>query len=54
MVLAALLMLADVAAERAALHGSWPFARIATGMLLAYPCGLLLGARLRGAPLHKP
>jgi len=57
MVLAALLMLADVVAERVALHGSWPEARIATGMLLAYPCGLLVGARLLASPratVHKP
>jgi uncharacterized membrane protein len=52
--LAALLMLADVAAERAGLHASWPFARVATGLLLAYPFGARVGARLLRAPFHKP
>jgi uncharacterized membrane protein len=53
MVLAAALMLADVAFEQLGFHPSWPGARIATGLLLAYPCGLRAGAHLVGA-LHKP
>lgn len=41
---AAVLMLADVALERWGVHGSWMTARLATGLLLAYPVGVGLGA----------
>ena len=47
LIVAALLMLADVAAVRAGLHGSWPAFRLLVGVLLAYPVGLGLGAALR-------
>lgn len=49
LIAAALLMLADVVAERAGLHGSWPTIRLIGGVLLAYPVGLGLGAALRRA-----
>ena len=48
--LAAALMLADVALERWGVHGSWMAARIFTGLLLAYPVGVGLGAAVVRAP----
>lgn len=48
--LAAALMLADVALERAGVHGAWTAARLLTGVLLAYPVGAGLGNALVPAP----
>lgn len=48
--LAALAMLADVALERAGLHGPWTLLRLSTGLLLGYPLGAGLGARFARAP----
>ena len=47
---AALLMSADVALERVGLHGPWTLLRVVTGLLLAYPLGVGLGARVARAP----
>lgn len=53
---AAALMLLDVAAEEHGLHGSWPALRLLTGLALAYPVGVGLGATLARAPAaaHSP
>jgi uncharacterized membrane protein len=53
---AAALMLLDVLAEQRGWHAAWPGFRLLTGVLLAYPLGLGLGALLDRAPsaAHKP
>ena len=54
----ATLMLLDVVLEDRGLHGGWPAVRVLTGVLLAYPVGVGLGALLARAPnpltAHKP
>jgi uncharacterized membrane protein len=52
----AALMLLDVLLEDQGLHGGWPAVRLLTGVLLAYPVGVGLGALLMRAPhaTHKP
>jgi uncharacterized membrane protein len=52
----AALMLLDVTLEDHGLHGAWPAVRLLTGVFLAYPVGVGLGALLRRAPsvTHKP
>lgn len=52
----AALMLLDVSAEDHGLHGSWPALRVLSGVLLAYPVGVGLGALVSRAPAtaHKP
>ncbi len=54
--LGAALMLLDVALEDRGLHGGWPAVRLLTGVLLAYPVGVGLGALLARAPAatHNP
>jgi uncharacterized membrane protein len=47
---AAALMIGDVALERAGLHGAWSALRVLTGLLLAYPVGVGLGALLQRTP----
>lgn len=42
-------MVADVALERAGLHGAWAPLRVLTGLLLAYPVGAGLGLLLQRA-----
>jgi uncharacterized membrane protein len=49
--LGAALMLLDVSLEDHGLHGGWPAVRVLTGVLLAYPVGVGLGALLARAPL---
>ena len=46
-VIGSALMVADVASERFAMHGSWPWARMATGVILGFPVGIgtVLGVR---------
>lgn len=48
--LAAALMLADIALERAGIHGAWMGVRLLTGVLLAYPVGAALGEAVAPAP----
>lgn len=50
LIVAALLMLLDVASERLGLHGASSLVRLGTGLLLAYPLGVGLGALLTRAP----
>ncbi len=50
--LAAGLMLLDVALERFAVHGPWTAVRLLTGALLAYPVGAGLGDALAPAPIQ--
>jgi uncharacterized membrane protein len=47
---AAAFMLLDVALEARGLHAPWPARRVLTGVLLAYPVGVGLGAAALGAP----
>jgi uncharacterized membrane protein len=49
-VVAAALMLTDVALERFGVHGAWTTARLLTGVLLAFPVGAGLGELLAPAP----
>jgi uncharacterized membrane protein len=46
----AALMLLDVILEEHGLHGSWPTLRLLSGLALAYPVGVGLGAALTRAP----
>jgi len=46
----AALMLLDVTLEDHGLHGGWPAVRVLTGVLLAYPVGVGLGALVSRAP----
>jgi uncharacterized membrane protein len=52
----AALMLLDVVLEEQGLHGPWPTLRLLSGLALAYPVGVGLGAALTRAPaaVHSP
>jgi uncharacterized membrane protein len=52
--LGAALMLLDVSLEDFGWHASWPAVRVVTGVLLAYPVGVGLGALLARAPSAPP
>lgn len=54
--IAAAAMLLDVVLEEHGLHGPWPMVRLLSGLALAYPVGLGLGAALTRAPAvdHSP
>lgn len=49
----AALMLLDVWLEEQGLHGAWPAGRVLSGVLLAYPVGVGLGALVSRAPTTK-
>jgi uncharacterized membrane protein len=51
---AAALMVTDVATERTGLHSAWPALRVLTGLLLAYPVGVGVGSLVQRAFTNLP